>query len=200
MENSARKNFEEKNITNCKSISINYSANRLSSKEKFRLWIKTLLGSIKIFPEILKTIDKIIEIQATTISFMTDVYNSSNSTFSQAEQIIDLSDRKQSVLNIYLMLQNILKNTEKGDYEFLEKKFIDKLTINELAEEYNVSSRTIYRRTEKILDSICKRCMLKNWSLNFIETQVKDEAWLIQKYKRMVYEYIKSSGIAIEKI
>lgn len=195
MENSLKKQYDQKYDLRNKDFSLSFMASKLTAKEKFRLWIKTLLSSIKIFPEILKTIDKIIEIQATTISFMTDVYNSSCSTFSQAEQIIDLSERKQSVLNIYLMLQSILKNTEEDDHEFLEKKFLDRLSINELAEEYGVSTRTIYRRTERILDSICKRCMLKNWSLKFIESQVKGETWLTQKYKRTVYEYIKSAGL-----
>lgn len=188
-----------KTSPNSVNVSLKEMERKVGSKERFRLWIKTLLGSMRVFPEILKAIDKIIEIQATTISFMTDIYNSSNSTFSHAEQIIDLSERKQSVLNIYLMLQNILKNTEIDDHEFLEKKFIEKLTIAELAEEYNVSSRTIYRRIEKIIDNICRRCMLNNWSLKFIETQVQDEGWLIQKYKRTLYEYIKSSEHSTEK-
>ncbi len=188
-----------KTSSNSVNVSLKEMERKVGSKERFRLWIKTLLGSMRVFPEILKAIDKIIEIQATTISFMTDIYNSSNSTFSHAEQIIDLSERKQSVLNIYLMLQNILKNTEIDDHEFLEKKFIEKLTIAELAEEYNVSSRTIYRRIEKIIDNICRRCMLNNWSLKFIETQVQDEGWLIQKYKRTLYEYIKSSEHSTEK-
>lgn len=165
----------------------------LTKKEKFRLWIKTLLSSSRVFPEIIKTIDKIIELQATTVSFMS-VYDANGSTISQAEQIIDMSERKNSILNIYLMTKQIFKEASKDDQVFLVKKFIDKYTIDELAADYDVSPRTIYRRVEKLIDEICKRCSLKNFSLEFIESQIKDEKWLTNNFKKIAYEYIKSSG------
>lgn len=167
----------------------------ISSKEKFKLWIKTLLESMKVFPEIIKTLDKIIELQASTISFMTDIYNSSNTTLSQAEKIIDLEERKNSIINIYLMLQNILNTTQIEEREFLTKKFLNKYSIEELAEEYNISARTVYRRTEKIIDDLCKKCLKNNWSQKFIESQIKGEGWLIEKYKRNLIFYVKSAGL-----
>ncbi len=185
--------INEENIF-IQNLNFNKISKTLDGKEKFKIWIKTLLESYKTFPEIIKTLDKIIELQASTISFMTDIYNSSNTTFSHAEEIINLSERKSSILNIYLMLQNILKNTSTEDHEFLEKKFLSKYTINELSEEYGVSQRTIYRKTEKIIEEICKKCLAKNWSLRFIESQIKDEKWLIEKYKKNLTEYLKSSG------
>lgn len=166
----------------------------LSERENFKLWIKTLLSSMKIFPEIIKTIDKIIEMQASTVTFMSDIYSSSSSTFEQAEEIIDLSERKKSILNVYLMMQTLMKNTDLEKQEYLVKKFYSKYTNEELADEYNLSIRSVYRKTEKIIEELCKKCMEKNWSLKFIESQVKDETWLNDKFKRLKCEYIKSIG------
>lgn len=170
----------------------------LSQKEKFKIWIRTLLCSMKVFPEIIKTIDKIIELQASTISFMSDVFSRSGSALNQAEQIINLSERKNSILNIYIMLQNLLKETSEDEQEFLNKKFLHKFTIEELAEEYGISQRSVYRRIEKIIDELQKKCASKNWTLRFIESQIKDEGWLIQKFNQNLIDYAKSSGFAKE--
>ena len=166
--------------------------NQLTDRENFKLWIKTLVSSMKIFPEIIKTIDKIIEVQASTITFMSDIYSSKGSTLDQAEEIIDLSERKKSILNIYMMMQTVLKNTDRDRQEFLIKKFYSKYTNDELAAEYGISVRSIYRKTEKIIDELCKKCLEKNWSLKFIESQVKDEEWLKNKFRKIKNEYLKS--------
>lgn len=168
---------------------------KLSDRENFKIWIKTLISSMKTFPEIIKTIDKIIELQASTITFMSDIYSSSGSTFDQAEEIIDLSERKKNILNIYLMMQTLLKNTDREKQEFLIKKFYSKYTNEELANEYNLSVRSIYRKTEKIIDELCKKSQEKNWTLKFIESQIKNEFWLNDKFRKMKNEYIKCLGM-----
>ena len=177
-----------------------YSLKRdtLNDKENFKLWIKTLISSMKIFPELIKTIDKIIDMRASTITFMADIYSSAGSTLEQAEEIIDLSERKKSILNIYLMMQTVLKNIDREKQEFLVKKFYSKYTNEELANEYGISVRSVYRKTEKIMDELCKKCMEQNWSLKFIESQVKDESWLKDKFKKIKNEYIKSVGLETE--
>lgn len=180
------------NLKSKKQKEIEYIKN-LSKKECFKIWVKTLLCSMKIFPEIIRTIDKIIVLQASSLSFASDIFNT-NKTLEDAEQIIDLSERKNSILNIYLMTESATKNLPKEDYEFITKKYLEGYKNDELAEEYQISPRTVYRKTEKIIENICRECRQNNWSLELIESQTKGESWLKEKFEKNAIEYIKSSN------
>ena len=81
----------------------------MGTELKFKFWIKTLISSYGTIPEIINSVDKIIEIQASKVSFSSDVFNKNKSTYSQLEGVIDLTERKNSLLNIYIMTKNMLE-------------------------------------------------------------------------------------------
>ena len=91
----------------------------MSEEMKMKFWIKTLLSSQSTFPEIIKTLDKIIELQATSLSFSSTIYNLENPTFNQIEKVIDLSDRKTHLLNIFVMTKELTKGLSFSDADFL---------------------------------------------------------------------------------
>lgn len=167
--------------------------NLLGEEQKIKFWIKTLLSVHNNIPEVIKAVDKIIEIQASSISFITDIYNTEKSTLSQVEKVIDLSERKNNLLNIYLISQHLFSSVGDDERLFLERKFIFNWTADELAAEYNVSSRTIFRKTEKLIDKIYLSTKRKNWTLKFITLQVKNETWLNEKFKKLVKDYYLST-------
>lgn len=164
----------------------------LSPENKIKFWIKTLLSSYGTIPEIIKTVDKIIEMQASTTSFMTDVYNKEKTTFCQVEKIIDLSERKSKLLNIHLMTKQILKNLPENESDFIEKRFCYNWTIEDLANEFNISIRTVFRKIDKIIDMVAFSLKKQNWSLSFLESQVKNEDWLKERYHKQILDYFKS--------
>ena len=91
---------------------------------KMKFWIKTLLSSQSTFPEIIKTLDRIIELQATSLSFASNIYNLENPTLNQIEKVIDLSERKTHLLNIFVMTKELTKGLSDLDTDFLEKKYV----------------------------------------------------------------------------
>ena len=159
---------------------------------KFKFWIKTLLSSYSTFPEIIKTIDKIIELQASSLTFASDIYNKNKSTLSQVEKVIDLTERKNSLLNVYIMIKEMIKKLSEDESELLEKKFMYNWSADDLAREYSVSTRTIYRKIDKLIDQIFEYCIKHKWTLKFIEIQIKDEGWLKEKFIKIVNDYIKN--------
>lgn len=159
---------------------------------KFKFWIKTLLSSYSTFPEIIKTIDKIIELQASSLTFASDIYNKNKSTLSQVEKVIDLTERKNSLLNVYIMIKEMIKKLSEDESELLEKKFMYNWSADELAREYSVSTRTIYRKIDKLIDQIFDYCIKHKWTLKFVELQIKDEGWLKEKFIKIVNDYIKN--------
>ena len=165
----------------------------LNDDQKIKLWIKTLLSVHSNLPEIIKSVDKIIEINASSMSFITDIYNTEKSTYAQVEKVIDLTERKNKLLNLFLMSKNLLSSIDEDDSLFLKRKYIFGWTAEELSQEYQVSIRTIFRKTEKIIEEIFEKAKRKSWSLNFINLQVKDELWLIEKFKRIAKDNMPNS-------
>lgn len=170
----------------------------MSAETKLKFWIKTLISEQSTLPEIIKTVDKIIEIQASSVSFSTDIFNKNGSTINQVEKVIDLSERKKSLINIYIMIQKMLKNLSADDYDFIERKFIYNWSNDELSDYYSVSIRTVYRRIDKLIKLIYEECLKNKWTLTFIESQTKEEGWLKEKYFKCVNDYFKNTNYKFE--
>ena len=94
-QNTLTKGNNKKNIANFIKL--------MSDEQKMKIWIKTLLSVQANLPEIIKSVDKIIEINAQSLSFISDIYNTEKTTFSQVEKVIDLTERKNKLLNIFLI-------------------------------------------------------------------------------------------------
>ena len=169
----------------------------MNSETKFKFWIKTLISEQSTIPEIIKTVDKIIEIQASSVSFNTDIFNK-NGTISQVEKVIDLTERKNSLINLYVMTKKMLKALSSDDHDFLERRFIYNWSAEELAEYYSISIRTVYRKIDSLIKSIYSECLKFKWTLKFIETQTKDEEWLKEKFLKCVSDYYKNTNYKLE--
>ena len=166
----------------------------LSEEQKIKFWIKTLLSSYNIFPEIIKTVDKIIELQASSVSFATDIYNGDHTALYQIERVIDLTERKNSLLNAHVMTKEIIKTLENSDFEFLEKRYVYNWNCEDLAREFDISVRTVYRKIDRLINEVYLKLKQNNWSLKFLESQLKNEFWIKEKFVKIASEYFKNSN------
>ena len=166
----------------------------MNDETKFKFWIKTLISSQSTIPEIIKAVDKIITIQASSVSFASDIYNKNKSTYSQVEKVIDLTERKNSLVNIYVMTKEMTKSLTSENYDFMERKFVYNWNVEDLAKYYNISTRTVYRKTDKIINDIYGFCVNNKWNLKFIEMQTREEGWLKEKFIKLVNDYFKNSN------
>lgn len=176
-----------------KKNNLNKYLEHTSNEQKYKFWIKTLLSAYSIYPEIIKTVDKIIELQATSISFTSEIYDYSKTTIKQMDAIIDLSQRKDSLVNIFLLTKQIIGAVAGESHDILEKRFCMNWSVEEIAHEYEISVRTAYRKLDRIMGEIYQYLKSNNWSIKFIESQVKDEAWLMDRYYKNVSDYIKNT-------
>lgn len=164
----------------------------LSDEQKIKLWIKTLISVQSNLPEIIKSVDRVIETNASSVSFISDIYNKERGTYAQVEKVIDLTERKNKLLNLYLISKNLLSGLAENDRTFVKRKLVYNWTAEELAIEYQISIRTVFRRIEKVINEIFLKCKHKNWSLNFINAQVKNESWLYEKFNRFAKDSMNS--------
>lgn len=184
-QNTLTKGNNKKNIANFIKL--------MSDEQKMKIWIKTLLSVQANLPEIIKSVDKIIEINAQSLSFISDIYNTEKSTYAQVERVIDLTERKNKLLNIYLVSKNLISSVDEDDRIFLKRKYVYNWTAEDLATEYNISIRTVFRRTDKLIEQIFERAKRKNWSINFITLQVKNESWIIDRFYKFAKDSMNSS-------
>ena len=161
-------------------------------KVKTKIWIKTLLYSYKVFPRLISTVDKIVELQASNFSFSSNIFNSSSKLESQFEKVIDMSERKKSLVNIHIMMTKMLNDLPYESKKLVEYKFIDNMTSEDIATELEISERTVYRKIQKVLDEVYGYFFDNRWSLEFIEFQVKNEDWLFDKFNFYFREYLES--------
>ena len=173
----------------------NYIEN-LSDEQKTKFWIKTLFASYSTLPEIIKTVDRIIELQASSTAFVNDIYNVQKSAFDQMEKVINLGERKKNLVNIYIMVGELYKSLDNESVEIIEKKYLYNYSTEALARDLGLSSRTIYRRIDKIIDEVYLLCKKRNWRVAFIESQLKEEDWIKQRYLKVVTEYCKNTNYA----
>lgn len=185
--------LEQNKQAKLKKNEINKYVEYLNDEQITKIWIRTLLSIQSVLPEIIKTVDSVIESNASSLSFITDIYNTEKSTYAQVEKVIDLSERKNKLLNIYLISKNLTGCLNEDDTIFVRRKFVSNWTSDELAEEYQISIRTVFRRTDKLLDKIYAYAISKKWSLQFILSQVKQESWIYDRFNKFAREFILSS-------
>lgn len=186
-------------ITKANTQKLKECIKNMNDETKFKFWIKTLISEQNTIPEIIRTVDKIIEIQASSVSFSSDIFNKNGSTINQVERVIDLTERKNSLINIYVMTQKMLKNLSADDYDFLERKFIYNWGMEEIADYYSISLRTVYRKIDKLIKIICDECFKQKWTLKFIESQIKHEDWLKEKWLHSVSDYYKNANYKLDQ-
>lgn len=186
-------------ITKANTQKLKECIKNMNDETKFKFWIKTLISEQNTIPEIIRTVDKIIEIQASSVSFSSDVFNKNGSTINQVERVIDLTERKNSLINIYVMTQKMLKTLSADDYDFLERKFIYNWGMEEIADYYSISLRTVYRKIDKLIKTIYDECFKQKWTLKFVESQIKHEDWLKEKWIHSVREYYKNSNYKLDQ-
>ena len=75
----------------------------------------------------------------------------------------------------------------------MQRKYIFNWTAEELSQEYQISIRTAFRRTEKLIDQIYEKLKKSNWSLKFITNQANGEVWLIEKFNRYAKDSMPSN-------
>ena len=181
-------NNAEKIVKNNKSnISITYSINE-EKEIKMKAYAKALLTIYPTIPNIVQIVDNIVEKRATTSISLSSIYSGTNHTYKQFEKVIDMTERKCRLLNIYSLIKEILTPMSLRDYEIVDLKYFRRHKINVIAERLEMDERSLYRRLNKILDSIVKFLNMNMIDIFAIEHMIRGEGWIKEIYKKSLEE------------
>jgi len=176
-------------IKNCKNKNNISNLDLENQKYYLKIYVKTLLEIYKNLPNILCVLDKIIERRASTLMPTSSIYGGSfNETYEQVNKVINLSERKDKLLNLYVIIEKFLEFLNQQERKIIILKFVQKYKNIDVAKDVNMSERTIFRKIDKILDKIALFLINQNWNLEFLKHQVGNESWINDLYKQKVNE------------
>ena len=77
-----------------------------------------------------------------------------------------------------MIINNLLDSLNDIDKKICVLKFIQKRPTEEIAGEMNLTERTIYRKSNSIIEKLSIFMLNKNWNTNFIRHQINSESWI----------------------
>lgn len=180
--------FEQK-IKKSRCLDIEEKTLVLTEYENMKLWVKTLLSIYGSIPNIIKIIDQIIDNQAAN-PFGMSGFDSTNS-FGQFERVIDFCERKNKLINIYLLIKKMIQGLDKDELKLVELKFVNKVTVEAVAGKFDINLRTVYRRIDAVVKKLASSALTRGWSTMFIAHQLADEPWVAEQFAEFKNEAIK---------
>lgn len=176
--NTNLKNKQESFDKICRNVS-KLSAEKMweeAQKTKLNIYVKTLLEAYRTLPNVIKILDQIIESRASNAMLQSGLFSS---TYDEIEKVIELGERKDKLLNLYVITENMLKMLTEKQRKFVEMKFIKKRNIDAIAEELKINKRNVYRNANNIIKILCIKLLEKHWDSKFIAFQIgENEHWL----------------------
>ena len=181
-ENKKRKNNFDKQKIN-KNSKKNNNFLKFDNKDKLLAYIKVLFDIYKSLPKIISLIDRIIEKKASTLLPASSIYGDSYlETHNQINKVLDMTERKDKLLNLYIIIENMLNSLNNDDKKFAILRFIKKARVDDIAKEFNLTERSIYRKNSKVLENVYDFMIKQNWNISFLESQIGNEPWIKEMY------------------
>ena len=181
-------------------IALEYKKGDIMSKDL--VWSKTLLTSYRYLERISEAVDKIVKRTAMSGAHVTMQNYYYSNVFSISEKIINLSERKVTLINLKLLIEDILKSMNASDARILIARHIDGTKRRVLAEKQGVSIRTVFRQIEKAEKAFNKHLLYKGYDDEKLKNWLASEKWILGIYDRLAKtdeEEIVLSRCYIEK-
>ena len=193
------------NKCNIDNISINYAKNQISLKSnldvenvKMQAWIKALFTVYPSLPNIVSVIDNIVMQRASSIVPYSQIYNGSVSTYSEIEKVIDMTDRKNKILNIVALVREIISELSMAEYEVVDMKFFRRMKTSTIADKLLLDERSVFRRLKKVVEHSSQIALALGYDSSKIEKIIKGESWIKEIYSKSKCE-LESNKVRSQK-
>lgn len=156
-------------------------------------WVKTLICLHDVFVNIIKLIDKMVCAKASSATQGSAIFGDyKHGTFNQVQELLDLQDRKLSLINLYTLTETMVDSLPKKYKEFVSLKFYKHKKNQYISEELNIDERTAFRWSHYCLNELVKYCENNNLTDMFFACQTSGEPWIKEHYDKH-YKRLKDS-------
>lgn len=148
------------------------------------IWTKTILSVYRYLERIAGAIDKIILQSGLGCQNVSTQNYFLNNTYAVSQKIIDLSERKVTLINLKILIEDTLREIPKKDAEILILRFFDGKKVKDLCELKNLSMRTAFRKIDSAVLSFTSALTRKGYDTCKLENMLESEAWIKNVYIR----------------
>ena len=159
-------------------------------------WSKTLLGVYRYLPRVTYALDKIVKTRAYNSSFTSTNNIAFNDVMNVANTILDLTERKITLINLKLIIEKALCSMDKNLARILILKFIDGRKSNEIADVFKICLRTFFRKVNTALDSFSKALLRMGYNDEKLKNMLKNEKWIMEVFNKSLTENLSTENIA----
>lgn len=148
------------------------------------VWTKTILSVYRYLERICGAIDKIV-LQSGLGSMNLSKFNYYyNNIFAISQRMIDLSERKITLINLKVLTEDILSKMPESEAQILIERYFDGKKFRVMAEEKNLCIRTLFRMIDRSENSFSRILISKGFDEQKLEKFFEKEEWIKNVYKQ----------------
>lgn len=151
-------------------------------------WAKTILTTYRYLERICNAIDNLVETNAIGSFYVSGTTYLKNGVEAVANKIIELSQRKITLINLKILTDNALNNMEQDSSRLLIEKYFDGFSAKYLAEERGLPMRTYFRHLERAEIKFLDEFERLGYKERDIQDMLQDEKWIMEIYRRLIHE------------
>lgn len=146
---------------------------------KENIWAKTLLGAYRHLETVADAIDKIV-LKTALNSYHFSVIE--NGVFETSNKLINLGERKVTLINLKLLIEDVLFKMEQKDADILICRYIENMKFKDIAKEKAIGMRTVFRRLDKAETIFTRKLLCLGYNSVKLKETLKDEKWILNYY------------------
>lgn len=143
---------------------------------ELKIWCKTFLNAYRCLEKITQAIDKIV--LATGLNLSLDASISTS-------KILELTERKITLINLKLFIEKLLNSLEKEHAQIIVLKYVDQVKSEDIANQMNMSCRTFFRKVNASLKSLELALKRECKTHEILLKEYEHEAWLIDLFEKL---------------
>ncbi|MBO4412558.1 MAG: DUF1492 domain-containing protein [Clostridia bacterium] len=160
-----------------------------------KTWAKTVLTVQKYLDRVCASIDECIS-KKSTAAFNVNTKNIyKNDCFCVANYMIDLIDRKKSLINLRVICNNALKSIDRLSAKILVLKFIDRMPSATIAKLLNLSERTYFRKLNAAYENFEDYLIQNGFDAEYFENSYVNEGWIMDVYDEISKQTGKTDNV-----
>lgn len=173
-------------IKNFNLIIISNSKKGAKYMNKNLIWTKTILSVYRYLERICNAIDKIVLQSALASSDIVGQNFHKNNVFSISQKLIDYSQRKITLINLKVLIEECLQEMDIKQAGLLIEKYLDEKKIREIASDNNLSLRSTFRKLSCAENAFDAKLKSKGYSDFKMQDFLKDEKWILNTYHKII--------------
>lgn len=146
-------------------------------------WAKTLLSAYKYLETITEAIDNLVLKQGVSSYYYNNGYH--DSTLSLANKMLALTERKQKLIKLKLMIEDGLSKLSDADARLLVLTYFDLLKSTIVSEQLGVSLRTFFRKKTGAIQKFGNALKFLGYDVKTLQELLKDEGWILNLFEQL---------------